>query len=279
MDADFTRRQWLITAPVLAMAAGSSTAQNSKSTYGQEGSKAAGSSGPALHGSYPARDPDLVREIVGASHGRIERVRALLEQSATLARCCWDWGFGDFETPLGAASHVGRRDIAELLIRYGARPNIFTFAMLGHLDAVKAMITAMPDVAGITGPHGLTLLHHSRVGGKEAEAVRAYLESLGNADPQVTDIPLTDDQKQNLVGRYRYGRGDSDVFDVEVDRRGRLAIRSETGSARPMNQVEMGVFSPAGTDQVRISFESSGGHVVKLTIRDVQDALSADRIN
>ena len=33
-----------------------------------------------------------------------------------LARASWDWGYGDWETPIDAASHVGNRAIAEFLI-------------------------------------------------------------------------------------------------------------------------------------------------------------------
>ncbi len=90
----------------------------------------------AVHAEFPSQDPALVRETVAAAHTRIERVRELVEASPALAKAAWDWGFGDWESALGAASHMGRVDIAELLIAHGARPNLFTFAMLGQLDVV-----------------------------------------------------------------------------------------------------------------------------------------------
>lgn len=78
---------------------------------------------------YPSIDDEIVSSIVGASHSNFDKVKELVTKRPELARATWDWSFGDWETAIGAASHVGRRDIAELLIDHGARPDIFTFAM------------------------------------------------------------------------------------------------------------------------------------------------------
>src|SRR5688572_23370011 len=67
---------------------------------------------------YPSLNDDVVSGVVGASHGNIDKVKELISRRPELAGAAWDWGFGDWETALGAASHVGRRDIAELLISY-----------------------------------------------------------------------------------------------------------------------------------------------------------------
>ena len=64
--------------------------------------------------SFPAHDPKVVSEMVSVAHGNISRVRELLSTRPALANAGWDWGFGDWETPLGAASHVGNREIATL---------------------------------------------------------------------------------------------------------------------------------------------------------------------
>ncbi len=93
---------------------------------------------PVLDPHLLSQDPKLVKETVAVSHGNLPRVRELVEASPALAKATWDWGFGDWETALGAASHTGRREIAELLIAHGARPDIFTFAMFGQLDVVIA---------------------------------------------------------------------------------------------------------------------------------------------
>ncbi|MFG0285287.1 MAG: hypothetical protein ACF8R7_12785, partial [Phycisphaerales bacterium JB039] len=83
----------------------------------------------ALGAEYPTTSLARARAIVGASHTDLDRVEALLAEDPSLARAAYDWGFGDWETALGAASHMGRPDIAEALIARGARPDLFTFAM------------------------------------------------------------------------------------------------------------------------------------------------------
>jgi ankyrin repeat protein len=72
---------------------------------------------------FPRNDPARVQSVVGSSHGNFEMVRQLVTEQPALAKASWDWGFGDWETALGAASHMGRRDIAKLLLEHGAYPN------------------------------------------------------------------------------------------------------------------------------------------------------------
>src|SRR5262245_11439226 len=93
---------------------------------------------------FPSQDDESVREIVGVSHGNLARVKEMVTARPALARASWDWGFGDWETPIDAASHVGNRPIAEFLIANGARPTIFTAVMLGQLSIVKPLIEATP---------------------------------------------------------------------------------------------------------------------------------------
>jgi hypothetical protein len=122
-------------------------------------------------------DPDLVCEFVGKSHGDLDRVRALLAEQPKLLNAAWDWGGGDWETGLGAASHVGRRDIALFLIGEGARMDIFTAAMLGHLEIVKATLEVFPDAWKWPGPHGIPLLRHAEAGGDAAAQVAEFLRA------------------------------------------------------------------------------------------------------
>src|SRR5512134_2437591 len=91
--------------------------------------------------SFPAQDPAVVREMVGVSHGNVGRVRELLAERPALANAAWDWGCGDWESALGAASHVGNREIAGLLLASGARPTLFSAAMLGQLEVVRALVS------------------------------------------------------------------------------------------------------------------------------------------
>ena len=123
----------------------------------------------------PALDPDAVREFVVAGHGDIDAVRAALDGEPALLNACWDWGGGDFETALGGAAHMGRREIAELLLGRGARLDVFAAAMLGMEDVVRAVLAADPAARDSLGPHGIPLIAHARAGG--ADKVVALLES------------------------------------------------------------------------------------------------------
>lgn len=132
--------------------------------------------------SIPSLAPDWVREFVAVAHGNFDQVRALLEQEPALVNAVWDWGGGDFESALGAAAHTGQRDIALYLLSGGARLDLFAAAMLGRLEIVRAVLSAFPEMLHTRGPHGIPLLVHAEAGGTEAEAVVAYLDSLGASE-------------------------------------------------------------------------------------------------
>jgi ankyrin repeat protein len=127
-----------------------------------------------------ALEATLVQEFVIAAHGNLDRARELLAQEAGLINACWDWGGGDFETALGGAAHMGRKDIASYLLENGARLDLFAAAMLGKLDIVKAALDAYPEVINIPGPHGIPLIAHAKAGGEEAIRVLEYLEKLSS---------------------------------------------------------------------------------------------------
>ena len=128
----------------------------------------------------PPLDENLVFEFVQKSHFDLEVVKRLLDEEPQLVHASWDWGSGDFETGLGAASHMGRRDIALYLIEHGARTNLFAATMLGHLNIVRGFLEAYPKMIDCKGPHGLSLVHHAKKGGEQASEVLQYLTSLGD---------------------------------------------------------------------------------------------------
>ena len=115
--------------------------------------------------------PALVRDFVANAHGDLDFVRATLDDEPALVNAAWDWGGGDWETGLGAAAHMGRRDIAELLLEHGARLDVFAAAMLGYVDVVRAVLAADPAARDAKGPHGIPLLAHAEAGGERAAAV------------------------------------------------------------------------------------------------------------
>jgi hypothetical protein len=120
---------------------------------------------------------ELVEAVVANAHGDLEAVCRLLDETPALVNAAWDWGGGDWETPLGAAAHMGRRDIAELLLARGARLDLFAAAMLGLTDVVRPALEAFPSLRDARGPHGIPLVEHARKGGDAAADVVRLLEA------------------------------------------------------------------------------------------------------
>lgn len=213
---------------------------------------------------FPAQPRQLVREMVGASHGNVERVAALLKERPQLATAAWDHGFGDWETALGAASHVGNREIALMLMEHGARPDLFTFAMLGNLDAVRAVISATPGIERLRGPHGFTLAHHARVGGENAASVAAYLATLPDADVPYPSVALEAEARSRYLGVYRYGTGRDETVEVGYhERRSVLTLGrgggGGGGGGQHLTYLGEHTFHPGGAPDVRIVFHFAGG--------------------
>ena len=201
----------------------------------------------------------------------------MVTRQPALARASIDWGFGDWETCLDAAAHVGNRPIAELLLANGARPTIFSAAMMGQLDVVKAFCAARPGIQSTLGPHGITLLSHARAGGPESTAVVQYLTTLGGADTPAPSAPLSADDRDAVVGRYVFGSGLRDHFLIDVQN-DRLGIDRPGGPARRLLFHTGGlVFFPTGAATVRIAFARDGGKVTQMTVADPDVLVTAKR--
>jgi hypothetical protein len=120
----------------------------------------------------------FVQDFVIYAHSDLEMVKKLLAKEPALLNGTMDWGGGDWESGLGGASHMGRRDIVEYLLDRGARIDIFCAAMMGQLEAVKSFLTLQPHLIDAKGPHGLTLHFHAQVGGTDSQNVLDYLQSI-----------------------------------------------------------------------------------------------------
>jgi hypothetical protein len=107
---------------------------------------------------------ETVKELVSKSHSDLEAVRGLVRKEPRLVYASWDWGAGDWETGLNAASHMGRRDIADFLIESGARLDAPAIFMLGLEAPAKAMLAAFPAIHKTPGAHGIPLLSHTITG-------------------------------------------------------------------------------------------------------------------
>jgi hypothetical protein len=212
--------------------------------------------------------------MVIVSHGNFKRVKELVDARPALAKAAIDWGFGDWEDALGAASHVGNREIAEYLIANGARPTLYSAAMLGQLETVKAFLAAQPGAQRIPGPHSISLLAHARAGGKQAEAVFQYLESIGDAGSPERP-PLSAEQAARCAGVYTFGPGAMDRIEI-IEKGGRLTFVRAGTDGRELVFVGDRTFHPVGSSSVRIRFSGSDGHMT-FTVHDPGVIVTAHR--
>jgi hypothetical protein len=277
-----TRRQFLRTVPTLGAFAivvpGTGTWHQSTAPQAASGLEWPA---PPVPGAppdefFPALHPSLIKDTVGLSHSNLARVKELVLQHPALAKASWDWGSGDHETALGAASHVGQRAIAEFLLEHGAAPTLFSATMLGQLEVVKAFMAATPGLQKIRGPHSLSLMVHAKAGGPPAAAVVAYLESIGDAALPLTDEPLSADERAMLNGRYVFGEGPRDSFIVET-KPNQVSMVRVGASARFIRHLGQLAFAPPGAPAVRIRFEREGDRIVALTLHDPDLVVRARR--
>jgi hypothetical protein len=227
---------------------------------------------------FPRNDLTRVQAVVGASHSNLERVRELVLEQPALAKASWDWGFGDWETALGAASHTGRREIAHFLIEHGARPTLFSAAMLGDLPTVRAFLDANPDLHRLPGPHGISLHRHARAGGDEARPVLEYLEGRFGPDEQPFGVPGDDGLESRYGGQY--------AFDAQPAFRLAVGVRNdwlmygvgENPTGRVL-QVDADVFHPTGAPAVRLTFHVTDGRATALSIIDGPVSITGYRVS
>jgi len=222
---------------------------------------------------FPTQQPELIQEFVAVAHFNAARVKELVGRQATLAKATWDWGFGDWETALGAASHVGNREIAAVLLAHGAHPTIFSAAMLGQLGVVKAFIAAAPGIQRTRGPHSISLLAHAIAGGTEAQPVAEYLRTIDGADDRVSTLPLSDADVAKLIGAYTFGVTPADRIEITAAA-GQLQLARPGHYGRTLFHLGTYEFCPMGAETVRVRFAESAGGMV-LTVSDPDVVLTA----
>lgn len=120
---------------------------------------------------------DEIYEFVLAAHRDLEATRKIVESKPLILNCANQSKKGDFETAIGGASHMGRKDIAELLQSKGARLDIFSMTFLGYESIVRQLIEMQPNLLKAPGPHGFSLLHHAEVG--KHEGMAEWLQEKG----------------------------------------------------------------------------------------------------
>jgi len=84
-----------------------------------------------------------------------------------------------FVTPLCAARMTRHSDITALLLRRGARDDVFTAAFLGDLSQIQRLLSERPSLAQVPDPATdvltITPIHHA-VGGNQVSALRELLD-------------------------------------------------------------------------------------------------------
>src|SRR5947207_1472039 len=96
--------------------------------------------------AQPPLAADLVKEFVTKAHTDLDTVRTLVKKEPRLVYSSHDWGAGDWETGLNAASHMGRHDLADFLLESGSRLDAPAIFMLGLEAPAKAMLAAYPQL-------------------------------------------------------------------------------------------------------------------------------------
>ena len=186
IDTPYTRKQFLLGSSAAAVGLfcgrGLLRAQPGSSPSGPASSATPESADnvPDFPEHHPQFDRARVKRFVIAGHANLPAVKAMLAEEPNLINGAIDWGNGDFETALGGASHMGRRDIAEYLLEHNARMDIFAATMLGQIDIVKAAVAAFPNIVNVPGPHGIPLIVHAEKGGAAAQAVLEFLRPLAS---------------------------------------------------------------------------------------------------
>lgn len=270
----WSRRSFLVDGTALAAGASWLALGDGVALSQMTGADAGSKPDSGLDG-FPRQSPRLIEEVVGASHGKFDRVKELVLAYPEVAKSSWDWGFGDWESPIDAASHVGNREIALFLIEQGARPTLFTFAMLGMLDAVKALISAQPAQRKMVGPHGFNLMHHAKVGGDAAAAVKEYFIEIGEKEAESAKIPQ--ETIDALIGKYKTEGESPAEFEMLTNRFG-LAVQGAGGIPRSMTALPDGTMHPAGAPSVRFQFQLSSGKAATATVQMGGRKLTAVRI-
>ena len=243
-----------------------------------------GAAGTSQHDRYPAIPLEIAAEVVGVSHFKLDRLKELVDPRPELAKAVWDWGYGDWESALGAATHVGRKDIVDYLISKGAVPTIFTFAILGEYETVKTMIEAYGGIQRNFGPHGITLLQHARTGlqtegvnKEKSQQLVAYLQALGDADgPEYLSTEASETTK--YLGDYRYGEGKDDGFTIKLNMRKLLALGKLGKSGGTLWRIGENEFTYQGAPSVKVKFQVQSDRVISLTVHEPGLILTATKV-
>lgn len=280
-----TRRNFLeLTSSYLVVAAGATSLPAQVSSQSDEVRRKELKIAPG----FPAYPSDLIQEIVTFAHFDLDRLKSLVQPRPQLVKAAWDWGFGDWETPLGAACHMGRRDIAQYLLDQGATPSIFSSVLFGDLGLLKLLVEQNAGIQRVAGPHSISLLAHARMAGKPSASIANYLASIGDAD-LIKPVPLSKEDEAVLCGDYHVDDDPSVVLTISNDMEmyaktpmytysPQLNFTRKGTMARPLFHRGGRLFYPAGAPHVEVTFQSANQQTF-LSVRDGNGLLATGKMH
>lgn len=127
-----------------------------------------------------ALSQDLVDEFIDIAHGQkrgsgdnLTKVKGLVTKYPALVHAVHSDGD---ETGIGAAAHMGEREIVQYLLVQGAPLDIATAAMMGWRDKVTGFLRQDSSQVKATGAHGCALLYFAALSGdtKIADMILEY---------------------------------------------------------------------------------------------------------
>ncbi|GEM_PF-495561 len=137
---------------------------------------------------------ELINEFVVAAHFDFDKVKSMLAERYELLNENAAW----LETPIQAAAHTGRADIAEFLLEQGAPLDICTAAMLGRADDVRQMLNDDPGLYEAVGAHNIPVMYFPAIAGNIP--IATMLLSAGAA------INVEDGRSSPLHGAASFGQ-------------------------------------------------------------------------
>jgi len=173
---------------------------------------------------------DIIKDFVIASHFNLQKVKDYLDQYPDLLRAEHQWGEADFEDGLGAASHVGNREIAQFFIGQGVEPTICTLAMLGDKAGVQAFLELDPATANARGAHGISLMFHAALSGDTD--VTAMLKQAGCTGDYNHALHAALMKGHEDMARWLLDNGVTDVNGKNYQDKTPLAVAIEMGYTR-----------------------------------------------
>ncbi|MBC7869867.1 MAG: ankyrin repeat domain-containing protein [Chitinophagaceae bacterium] len=172
-------------------------------------------------------DNELIRAFVIAAHGNLSNVQEMLAENPDLLRVEYEWQPGDLEDGIGAAAHVGNREIAEFFLEQGVSLNICVAAMLGRQEDVKSFLEKDPALANAKGAHGISLMFHAAMSG--SVEIAKLLKEHGCNEGYNHALHGAINHKQSAMVRWLLENGVTDVNTLDYQGKTPLKNAQESG--------------------------------------------------